>query len=431
MEAHAQFLMQANGAREQTNAAWHEVEGKLKDEILLRHYSPKTLQAYTGWLRKFQRVVGNADPAEVTGAEAKRFLADLAVRRQVSASAQNQAFNALLFLFRHALAKELGDLSDIPRAKSSKSIPTILSRWEVEELLADAEQVLARACHGPAEQAGGFPGESAVEPARPRGDRSSEQRLQWIRDPVFMLATLSPHVRRTYGVEPRACRIVRPVERAGRVRFELSGVRDGCSWRVSLDGEVRMRSGGRGAMARIEAARIGPAGTERGIDRHTPRRHLPRGSDSASSSSVGAWPFACRVAGDKGGVHEGIGHRDTRAHARRCRSRHTRDMELPAEALRRRHDLRMVVRHALRRHLCAARSRRGVVDAAGARLGRLRSEQPEEPAAADLAAGRAVGGAARTVPGPGRGRGRRPRRSMTECRCLVCARPGWRRHRCR
>jgi integron integrase len=72
----------------------------------------------------------------LTGADAKRFLADLAVRRQVSAAAQNQAFNALLFLFRHVFTKDLGDLSDTPRAKRSKHIPTVLSRPEVERLLA-------------------------------------------------------------------------------------------------------------------------------------------------------------------------------------------------------------------------------------------------------------------------------------------------------
>ena len=113
---------------------------EVKDEIRLRHYSPKTLQAYAGWLRKFRRFLVNTHPAELSGADAKRFLADLAVRRQVSASAQNQAFNALLFLFRHALAKELGDLSDTPRAKRSKYIPTVLSRQEVEGLLAELKE---------------------------------------------------------------------------------------------------------------------------------------------------------------------------------------------------------------------------------------------------------------------------------------------------
>jgi hypothetical protein len=58
-EAGAPVLVQANGAREQTNAAWREVEAKLKDAIMLRHYSPKTLQAYAGWLRKFRGFVAN------------------------------------------------------------------------------------------------------------------------------------------------------------------------------------------------------------------------------------------------------------------------------------------------------------------------------------------------------------------------------------
>jgi len=140
MEAHAHVLVQANGAREQTNAAWREVEAQLKDAILLRHYSPKTLQAYAGWMRKVRGFMVHTHPAEVTGAEAKRFLADLAVRRQVSASAQHQAFNALLFLFRHVFTKELGDLSDTPRATRSTYIPTVLSRQEVNLLLAELHE---------------------------------------------------------------------------------------------------------------------------------------------------------------------------------------------------------------------------------------------------------------------------------------------------
>ena len=143
MEEQAHVLVQANGASEQTNAAWREVEAKLKDEIMLRHYSPKTLQAYAGWMRKFRGFMVNTNPAELTGAEAKRFLADLAVRRQVSAAAQNQAFNALLFLFRHVFTKELGDLSDTPRAKRSTYIPTVLSRQEVEWLLAELHEPYA------------------------------------------------------------------------------------------------------------------------------------------------------------------------------------------------------------------------------------------------------------------------------------------------
>jgi integron integrase len=136
MAAHAHVLVQATGASEPTNAAWRAVEAKLTDEIMRRHYSPKTLQAYAGWLRKFRGFMRNTHPAELTGAEAQRFLAELAGRRQVSASAQHQAFNALRFLLRHVFTKELGALSDTPRAQRRQDIPTVLSRPEVERRLA-------------------------------------------------------------------------------------------------------------------------------------------------------------------------------------------------------------------------------------------------------------------------------------------------------
>jgi hypothetical protein len=139
-EEPAHVLVQANGASAQTNAAWREVEAKLKDEILLRHDSPTTLQAYAGWMRKFRGFMVKTHPAELTGAEAKRFLADLAVRRQVSAAAHNQAFNALLFRCRHVCTQELGDLSDTPRAKRRTYIPTALSRQEVAWLLAELKE---------------------------------------------------------------------------------------------------------------------------------------------------------------------------------------------------------------------------------------------------------------------------------------------------
>jgi len=140
MEAHAHVLMQATGASEQTNAAWQAVEATSNDDIMRRHDSPKTLQAYAGWMRTFRGFMLKTHPAELTGAEAQRCLADLAVRRQVSAAAQHQACNALLFLFRHVFTKELGDRSDTPRAKRSQYIPTVLSRQEVERLLAELHE---------------------------------------------------------------------------------------------------------------------------------------------------------------------------------------------------------------------------------------------------------------------------------------------------
>jgi hypothetical protein len=63
MEEHAHVLVPADGAREETNTAWRAGEATLNDEILLRHYSPKTLQAYTGRMRKFRGFMLNTHPA--------------------------------------------------------------------------------------------------------------------------------------------------------------------------------------------------------------------------------------------------------------------------------------------------------------------------------------------------------------------------------
>jgi len=67
--------------------------------------------------------------------DVKGYLTYLAVQGQVSASTQNQAFNALLFLFRQALKQDFGDFQDVPRAKKSKTIPVVVSRKEIEAVL--------------------------------------------------------------------------------------------------------------------------------------------------------------------------------------------------------------------------------------------------------------------------------------------------------
>jgi len=126
--------------REQANAAWRGVETTLTNEIMLRHYSPKTLKSYALWMRKLRGFTFNKNPLFLTSEDVKRFLTDLAVNKHVSAAAQNLAFNALLFLFRHVLKKELGDLADTPRAKKSKYMPTVLSKKEVEALFAELNE---------------------------------------------------------------------------------------------------------------------------------------------------------------------------------------------------------------------------------------------------------------------------------------------------
>lgn len=115
---------------------WDEILEKLAAEIKVRHYSRKTLQTYAKWSRQFQRFLKNKAPSELTTADVKDYLTYLAVKCHVAASTQNQAFNSLLFLFRHALKRDFGELRDVPRAKKSQYVPVVLSREEIDSILA-------------------------------------------------------------------------------------------------------------------------------------------------------------------------------------------------------------------------------------------------------------------------------------------------------
>jgi integron integrase len=114
---------------------WDDVIIKLSAEIKTRHYSRKTLKTYADWCRKFQSYLRNKKVDSLSPVDVKAYLTYLAVDCKVAASTQNQAFNALLFLFRHILKKDFGDHKDIPRAKKSTYIPVVLTRGEIEAVL--------------------------------------------------------------------------------------------------------------------------------------------------------------------------------------------------------------------------------------------------------------------------------------------------------
>ena len=119
--------------------AWDKIIDNLAAEIKIRHYSRKTLKAYADWSRKFQSYLRNKPPDELSATDVKAYITYLAVNCKVAASTQNQAFNALLFLFRHTLKKDFGDHKDIPRAKKSKYIPMFLSQKEIDAVLKHLE----------------------------------------------------------------------------------------------------------------------------------------------------------------------------------------------------------------------------------------------------------------------------------------------------
>ncbi|MFZ1325249.1 MAG: integron integrase [Candidatus Contendobacter sp.] len=119
-----------------TGASWIGVYEGLTSAIKVRHYSPKTLCAYKIWTQKFQTFTQSKDPRLLAMDDVKDFLSFLAVHKNISASTQNQAFNALLFLFKHVLEKEFGKVEGVVRAKRRRSIPVVLSREEVDRLIA-------------------------------------------------------------------------------------------------------------------------------------------------------------------------------------------------------------------------------------------------------------------------------------------------------
>ena len=98
-------------------------------EILrTRHYSARTEEAYVLWLKRFIRFHKMRHPKDMGGPEINEFLTHLAVDSKVSASTQNQALSAILFLYRYVFGYDIGSLGDVVRARKSQHIPVVMTR---------------------------------------------------------------------------------------------------------------------------------------------------------------------------------------------------------------------------------------------------------------------------------------------------------------
>jgi len=109
---------------------------RVRTAIRTRHLSRRTEEAYVFWIRRFVLFHGKRHSATLGAEDVTRFLSTLAVERHVSASTQNQALSALLFLYRRVLGVELPWLDGLVRAKRPARVPTVLSRAEVAAVLA-------------------------------------------------------------------------------------------------------------------------------------------------------------------------------------------------------------------------------------------------------------------------------------------------------
>ena len=108
----------------------------LSSAIRLKHLSVRTEWTYRGWVTRFVAFLGKRSLRTIGEEDLKRFLTHLAVERKVAAATQRQAFNALLFLFRHVLGLQVHDLDAVTRAKLGKRLPVVLTVQEVRAILA-------------------------------------------------------------------------------------------------------------------------------------------------------------------------------------------------------------------------------------------------------------------------------------------------------
>lgn len=108
---------------------------RVKTTLRVKRYSPRTEKTYCYWIRYFIRFNGIRHPASMGATEVKSFLEHLAVERQVAAATQNQALNALVFLYRHVLEQPLGEIGNFSRAKRPRRLPVVLSHEETMRVL--------------------------------------------------------------------------------------------------------------------------------------------------------------------------------------------------------------------------------------------------------------------------------------------------------
>jgi integron integrase len=108
---------------------------RLRETLRSRHYSRRTEQSYCHWVKRFIFFHNTRHPAEMAEPEINAYLTHLAVKDKVSASTQNQALSALLFLYRYVLNREIGDLGEVIRARKPRHMPAVMTREEVKAVL--------------------------------------------------------------------------------------------------------------------------------------------------------------------------------------------------------------------------------------------------------------------------------------------------------
>jgi integron integrase len=123
----------------------------VSDAIRVKHYSYRTEKTYVEWIKRYILFHNKRHPKEMGAPEIQAFIKHLAIERNVSASTQNQALSAILFLYRHVLHVEIDLPPELIRAKKSKTLPVVLTHQEamaVIEKMTGVPQLMAKALYG-------------------------------------------------------------------------------------------------------------------------------------------------------------------------------------------------------------------------------------------------------------------------------------------
>lgn len=129
--------------RKENNAKvdWKALQQAVRETLRLKHYAYRTETTYMHWIRRFVKYHDERKPSTMGASDIHAFLSHLAVNLDVAASTQNQALNAIVFLYRDVLKREAGDFQDFQRARVRRRLPVVLSRPEVNRLLSRMEGV--------------------------------------------------------------------------------------------------------------------------------------------------------------------------------------------------------------------------------------------------------------------------------------------------
>ena len=141
IEVYRFWMKRRNGKsslmRMDTRGQWKAVADQMTGMMRLKHLALKTERTYLSWMRRFYRFVNGEPPGTLESNHVRDFMTHLAVERKVAASTQNQAFSALLFLFRHVLDRPIEDINEAVRAIQKRRLPVVLTTKEVNRLLSE------------------------------------------------------------------------------------------------------------------------------------------------------------------------------------------------------------------------------------------------------------------------------------------------------